>query len=111
MDLELQFLSLLFLCCLRFAQPFDKLGCISTIKINLFILYCLQFALTLQRKLSSLLIFNQIITKTNKNETQSFNSCGCGDTLRTEQLRTAAVRRLLAPGRHQELVAGDRQGR
>ena len=26
-------------------------------------------------------------------------------------IRTAAVRRMLASGRHQELVAGDRQGR
>ncbi|MDY3945018.1 MAG: hypothetical protein SOY92_03325, partial [Prevotella sp.] len=30
-----------------FALTFDKLGCISTIKINEFILYCLRFALPL----------------------------------------------------------------
>ena len=35
--------------CLRFALSLDKISCISTIKTNKFVLYCLRFALSLDK--------------------------------------------------------------
>ena len=45
--------SFFILYCLRFAVTLDKLRCISTIKTkkSFFILYCLRFAVTLQSEI------------------------------------------------------------
>ena len=94
-------ISKLILYCLRFALSLNKIGGISTIKISKLILYCLRFALSLQYKPENM---EEYIVSARKYRPMSF------DTVVGQQALTTTLKNAVSSGKlaHAYLFCGPR---